>query len=792
MDMRNFRPELHIAQQSRRDKLRIQQDISPSHHHLGVYVNNLGQIPPHHDAPLSYESRTGNICYDPSEFCSEMINFNQEPEKRAGEEAASSFHHFSRDHNSTTSFNPTVTSDPQYFSTWKSIGSQSSSDWFVGEGVSSSSMKLINTNPISALDVKPAYLGGYQELNNSSAEMNIVPSSLYQNALQELVTSSNVRSFGLEFASLRQKSDQTTSHGPWVVGGSELLLLPAYADQMRLKTHSDLIASRPVDGCTQWSGGGELDFSAAKTTDRDLRMVANDNSNTQALSLSLSSVPSPKVHETQIADKDFQTRDVCGTTNVQDSTTWKPELLSSSSNPSLSTSCRILGTQQQGLTHRNPGPLGPFTGYATILRSSKFLRPAQQLLEELCWIARPKDIEVCDVPHKILEDVRVFSEAADSNAEPAMKDAVGVSSSFVFNGSSDKSRDPGPDVYRPENLQKKAKLLYMQDEVCKRYKQYHQQMQMVVSSFESVAGLSAATPYVSLALKMISKHFRSLKNAITDQLKSIKNALGEELSSPSAGTSGSKGDANVSMLKFFDQSFQKQKGAGNNLGILEGQHIWRPQRGLPERAVSILRAWLFDHFLHPYPTDTDKHMLATQTGLTRNQVSNWFINARVRVWKPMVEEIHMLETKGGMQGDAAPDNCGKTSNGKTAVQGCDQTDGSSSQSMNRLRMDKQVECCSSVVGHSEQEAVERSNASIWNQDKRSRIEYQVPSSVDGSLMGLVPNAHRSGIEMGGMSSVSLTLGLRQSAENAQRPLMQQQERHLRPHFGGQIIRDFVG
>ena len=28
-----------------------------------------------------------------------------------------------------------------------------------------------------------------------------------------------------------------------------------------------------------------------------------------------------------------------------------------------------------------------------------------------------------------------------------------------------------------------------------------------------------------------------------------------------------------------------------------------------------------------------------------NQVSNWFINARVRLWKPMVEEIHMLETQ---------------------------------------------------------------------------------------------------------------------------------------------------
>lgn len=76
------------------------------------------------------------------------------------------------------------------------------------------------------------------------------------------------------------------------------------------------------------------------------------------------------------------------------------------------------------------------------------------------------------------------------------------------------------------------------------------------------------------------------------------------------------------------------------------QHnAWRPQRGLPERSVSVLRAWLFEHFLHPYPKDSDKHMLAKQTGLTRSQVSNWFINARVRLWKPMVEEMYLEEVK---------------------------------------------------------------------------------------------------------------------------------------------------
>ncbi|PKA66281.1 Homeobox protein BEL1 like [Apostasia shenzhenica] len=74
-------------------------------------------------------------------------------------------------------------------------------------------------------------------------------------------------------------------------------------------------------------------------------------------------------------------------------------------------------------------------------------------------------------------------------------------------------------------------------------------------------------------------------------------------------------------------------------------HPWRPQRGLPERSVSILRSWLFEHFLHPYPSDVDKHILARQTGLSRSQVSNWFINARVRLWKPMVEEMYLEEQK---------------------------------------------------------------------------------------------------------------------------------------------------
>ncbi|GER33514.1 homeodomain-containing family protein [Striga asiatica] len=387
--------------------------------------------------------------------------------------------------------------------------------------------------------------------------------------------------------------------------------------------------------------------------------------------------------------------------------------------------------------NRCPGPLGPFTGYATILRTSRFLRPAQVLLEELCCMARPVNTQICEGIGKILEQDRVFVEDDDDRRPGSNPLAAG--SLFGFNGSNE------------NNFQKKAKLLCMQDEVCKRYKQYQQQMQMVVSSFESVAGLSAATPYISLALKMVSKNFRCLKNSITEQLKDIRGAIGEDpSSSPSAGISSGKVGASSSMIKFFDQSFQKQ----NNVGLLQGPHVWRPQRGLPERAVSILRAWLFDHFLHPYPTDTDKHMLAAQTGLTRNQVSNWFINARVRVWKPMVEEIHMLETKGNS------DMCTDNKTATTTV--CGQPNETTGQCSNTIRRSS----CSNLDPT----------------EKRSRMNYyHVPNSdgINGSLMGFLPPLN--GVETGGLGPVSLTLGLRQSAENGHQM-----------HYGSRVLRDFVG
>lgn len=255
------------------------------------------------------------------------------------------------------------------------------------------------------------------------------------------------------------------------------------------------------------------------------------------------------------------------------------------------------------------------------LRNSRYVKATQELLEEFCCVGRGnfKNQRV-----KKLDD----DQNPNSNSE-----------SEDHRGPSKDNHPPLSAAERSEYQRRKIKLLSMLDEVDARYTRYCEQMQAMVNSFDSVIGYGAAAPYTALAQKAMSRHFRCIKDAIVGQLKQTCKYLGEK---DVTGTSGlTKGE--TPRLKMLDQKLRQQK-ALHQMGMLDSD-AWRPQRGLPERSVNVLRAWLFEHFLHPYPSEADKHLLSRQTGLSKNQVSNWFINARVRLWKPMVEEMYQQETK---------------------------------------------------------------------------------------------------------------------------------------------------
>ncbi|KAJ4716639.1 BEL1-like homeodomain protein 6, partial [Melia azedarach] len=304
----------------------------------------------------------------------------------------------------------------------------------------------------------------------------------------------------------------------------------------------------------------------------------------------------------------------------------------------------ISGGNQDG-----KGDLSPY-GMSSIARtipSSKYLKAAQQLLDE-----------VVNVRKALKQADGEKSQSTHEQWMKSSKDGEGGSKDAPSNAqeSSSNTQSELSHVERQELQSKLTKLLSMLDEVDRRYKQYYHQMQIVVSSFDVIAGCGAAKPYTALALQTISRHFRSLRDAITGQIRATRKSLGEQ------DTSENGKGVGITRLRYVDQQLRQQR-ALQQLGMMQ-QHAWRPQRGLPESSVSILRAWLFEHFLHPYPKDSDKIMLARQTGLTRSQVSNWFINARVRLWKPMVEEMYKEEfADAEMDSNSSSDNAAKATKG---------------------------------------------------------------------------------------------------------------------------------
>ncbi|KAJ0084050.1 hypothetical protein Patl1_30304 [Pistacia atlantica] len=258
----------------------------------------------------------------------------------------------------------------------------------------------------------------------------------------------------------------------------------------------------------------------------------------------------------------------------------------------------------------------------SVVLGSKYLKAAQELLDEVVNVG----------------NMMSYSPKASKEKMKLSKETTVVTGEGSSNGSESSSAKIAAELttaQRQELQIKKGKFVSMLDEVEQRYRQYHLQMQLAVSSFEQTAGFGSAKSYTSLALRTISKQFRCLKHAISGQIKATSKKLGEE------DFLGAKFES--LRLKYVDHQIREQR-VLQQLGMMQ-HNAWRPQRGLPERAVSVLRAWLFEHFLHPYPKDSDKLILAKQTGLTRSQVSNWFINARVRLWKPMVEEMYLEEMK---------------------------------------------------------------------------------------------------------------------------------------------------
>lgn len=223
---------------------------------------------------------------------------------------------------------------------------------------------------------------------------------------------------------------------------------------------------------------------------------------------------------------------------------------------------------------------------------------------------------------------RLFQAMQEILAEIACYALVSCSTAGVDNGGNNVQVLSSLGIFPSDKWEVEAKkkhmlaLLQMIDE---QYNRCLDEVHTVVSAFHAVTELDPHL-HARFALPTISSMYKNLRERISSHILAM-------------GTNLNEGEDQEKEEKSFETSFIQKQWALQQLRKSDSQ-LWRPQRGLPERSVSVLRAWMFQNFLHPYPKDAEKHLLAIKSGLTRNQVSNWFINARVRLWKPMIEEMY--------------------------------------------------------------------------------------------------------------------------------------------------------
>ncbi|KAH7572464.1 hypothetical protein JRO89_XS04G0260800 [Xanthoceras sorbifolium] len=265
------------------------------------------------------------------------------------------------------------------------------------------------------------------------------------------------------------------------------------------------------------------------------------------------------------------------------------------------------------------GRYGP-AQFSEFISGSKYLHAIQEILVQIASYSLENRDEVSYLTgeRRIGENMPLSSSSHAERGIPA----TDYDESPHVDSNCNVRMDPS--LHRQSIEAKKTQLLTLLQVVDDRYNQCLDEIHTVVSAFHAATELNPQV-HARFALQTVSFLYKNLRERISNQIL----AMGAYLVS----------ECPRGKERIFEDSFIKEQWALQQLKRKEHQ-IWRPQRGLPEKSVSVLRAWMFQNFLHPYPKDAEKHLLAVKSGLTRSQVSNWFINARVRLWKPMIEEMY--------------------------------------------------------------------------------------------------------------------------------------------------------
>lgn len=130
-------------------------------------------------------------------------------------------------------------------------------------------------------------------------------------------------------------------------------------------------------------------------------------------------------------------------------------------------------------------------------------------------------------------------------------------------------------------------FLLLCNQVDDQYNQCLDEIHTVISAFHAATELDPKI-HTRFALQTVSIMYKSLRERISSHILSMG-----ELERFNHG-GGCPSDRERSL----DISFVQRQWSLQHLKRKDHQ-LWRPQRGLPEKSVSVLRAWMFQNFLHP-------------------------------------------------------------------------------------------------------------------------------------------------------------------------------------------------
>ncbi|KAG1367852.1 homeobox protein ATH1 [Cocos nucifera] len=230
------------------------------------------------------------------------------------------------------------------------------------------------------------------------------------------------------------------------------------------------------------------------------------------------------------------------------------------------------------------------------LLGSRYLRVGQQILTEIASYAK-----LDDLLSGIKGEARMSFSSSCSNERGII--SVGCDE-FPLSSGGTESQGHMDRLKRLETEKEKSQLLVMLQMIDCRYNQCLDQIQNVMSAFNKATESVTPQLHARFALHTISVIYKNLRERIGSRILLI----GQRLSSKCTKEQEKTLESSLIQKQWTWQKMRKD------------QQSWRPQRGLPEKSVSVLRAWMFQNFLHPYPKDDEKHLLALKSGLTRSQV----------------------------------------------------------------------------------------------------------------------------------------------------------------------------